>query len=258
MLRQLLREYPDLGSFWYGHWDNVQVTPVAFLILVGVLLSLLVLLVLGGIAGYVLQSVAVCKIAKKQGAWRNIRIMACFPFVRYFAMGKVAERCDVLHAAERRRLWGRILLICCCVLVPIAAISLVVAFIGLPGAQTFVMLAEDGGSFLWNADSELLNMVMLLLYILLIAIALPALILALASNEVFLLVMVVLPFAGIVGLLLGVALVAVIRALNGMCCYKILRTCYADKVALILTVIGALTGLSSVALFAASLKKPQN
>ena len=33
MLRQLLREYPDLGSFWYGHWEDVELTPLAFLIL---------------------------------------------------------------------------------------------------------------------------------------------------------------------------------------------------------------------------------
>ena len=44
MLRQLLREYPDLGSFWYGHWEDVELTPLAFLILMGVLLGLLLAL----------------------------------------------------------------------------------------------------------------------------------------------------------------------------------------------------------------------
>lgn len=258
MVRQLLRHHPDLGSFWYGHWEDVELTPPAFLILTGVVLSLLALLAIGGILGYVLQAIAVSKIAKRQGAWRNIRVMACFPFARHFAIGKVAERCDVLQNTEKRRLWGRILLISACVLVPITILSLVVAFVGLPGAQMFVLISEDGGSFLWSSGSELLNTIMLLLYVLLIMIALPALLLALILDNTFYLLLVWLPFVGIAALLLGIVLLAVIRTLSGMCQYKVLRTCYADKVALILTVIGAVTGLFPVLLFAASMKKPQS
>lgn len=258
MIRQILRHHPDLGSFWYGHWEDVELTPLAFLILVGVVFSLLLLLVIGGIVGYVLQAIAVSKIAKRQGAWRNIRVMACFPFARHFAIGKVAERCDVLQHAEKRRLWGRIMLISACVLLPITILSLIVAFVGLPGAQLFVLISEDGGSFLWNSGSELLNVIMLLLYVLLIIIVLPALLLALVLDNTFYLLLVWLPFVGIAALLLGIVLVAIVRTLSGMCQYKVLRTCYADKVALLLTVIGALTGLSPVLLFAASLKKPQN
>lgn len=258
MIRQILRHHPDLGSFWYGHWEDAELTPAAFLILAGVVFFLLALLVIGGIVGYVLQAIAVSKIAKRQGAWRNIRVMACFPFARHFAMGKVAERCDVLQNAEKRRLWGRILLISACVLVPITVLSLIVAFVGLPGAQLFVLISEDGGSFLWNSGSELLNVIMLLLYVLLVMIALPALLLALILDNTFYLLLVWLPFVGIAALLLGIVLVAIVRTLSGMCQYKLLRTCYADKVAMILTVIGAVTGLSPVLLFAASMKKPQN
>ena len=92
MIHEIIREYPGLGSFFYGHWESIELTSTAFLILMGVMLGILLVLVLGGLVGYVLQSVALTRIAKKMGAWRNIRIMACLPFVRYFAIGKLAER----------------------------------------------------------------------------------------------------------------------------------------------------------------------
>ena len=255
MVRQIVRDYPDLGSFWYGHWEDVELTPASFLIIAGMIFLFLLALVLGGIAGYVFGAIGVSKIAKKQGAWRNIRIMACFPFVRYFAVGKTAERCDVLQNAENRRLWGRRLLICSCILVPVAVIALIIAIVGIPGAQLFVMIAEDGGSFLWDCDVKLVNVVMLILYVLLVVIALPVILLALVAEEMFSLVFVLAPFAGILGLLVGIALVAIIRTQSGKCYYKMLRTVYAEKTAMILTVAGALTGLSPFVLFAASVKK---
>ena len=259
MLRQLLREYPDLGSFLYGHWEDVELTPLAFLILMGVLLGLLLAFVLAVFVGYVLQSVALTKIAKKMGAWRNIRTMAAFPFARYFAIGKLAERGDAMWGEEKkRRLWGRILLIGGCILVSLTVVLLAVALIGLFGTQMFMLISEDGGSFLWEANSEFLNALMLILFVLLILIALPALLLALVAEETFYLILVVLPFVGIACLLLGTVVLAAIRALSGACYYKILRTVYAQKTALLLTIIGAVTGLTPIVLFAASLKKAQN
>jgi hypothetical protein len=258
MVRQILKEFPDLGSFWYGHWEDVELTPLAFFILVGIVFGLLLALALAGVIGYVLQSVAVSKIAKRMGAWRNIRIMAWFPFVRHFAVGKVSERCDVLQNTEKRRLWGRILLIGGCILVPLAVILLTVALIGLFGTQLFVLIAEDGGSFLWDTNSELLNVLMLILFVLLIIIALPALLLALVAEETFYLILVVLPFVGIACLLLGTVVLAVIRVLCGTCYYKVLRTAFAQKTALVLTIIGAITGLTAIILFVASRKKALN
>jgi hypothetical protein len=54
---------------------------------------------------------------------------------------------------------------------------------------------------------------------------------------------------------LGTVVLAVIRALSGVCYYKVLRTVYAQNVALLLTIIGVATGLTPIVLFAASLKK---
>ena len=257
MLRQILREYPDLGSFWYGHWEDAELTPLAFLILMGVVLGLLLAFVLAVFVGYVLQSVALSKIAKKMGAWRNIRTMAALPFARCFAIGKLAERGDAVLNTQKRRLWGRILLIGGCILIPLTVILLAVALIGLFGTQMFVLIAEDGGSFLWEANSEVLNALMLILYVLLILIGLPALFLALVSNEIFYLALVVLPFVGIACLLLGTVVLALTRALCGVCYYKVLRTFFAQKTALLLTIIGAVTGLTPIVLFAASLKKAE-
>ncbi len=79
----------------------------------------------------------------------------------------------------------------------------------------------------------------------------------LVAYEWYASMMVILPIAGILCLILGVALIAWIRVLCGTCYYKVLRTVYAQKVALILTIIGAVTGLSPIVLFAASLKKAE-
>ena len=67
MVRQIVRDYPDLGSFWYGHWEDVELTPAWFLIIAGMIFLFLLALVLGGIAGYVFGAIGVSKIAKKQG-----------------------------------------------------------------------------------------------------------------------------------------------------------------------------------------------
>ena len=130
MIHEIMREYPGLGSFFYGHWESIELTSTAFLILMGVMLGILLVLVLCGLVGYVLQSVALTRIAKKMGAWRNICIMACLPFVRYFAIGKLAERGDAVLNTQKRRLWGRILLIGGCILIPLTVILLAVALIG--------------------------------------------------------------------------------------------------------------------------------
>ena len=255
MVRDIVKEFPDLGSFLYGHWEDFEINYVAFLVLMGVLLSLLAMLVLGGVVGYVLQSVAIAKIAKKQGAWRNIRVMACLPFVRYFAIGKTAERYDAIQVTEKRRLWGRILLILCCILIPVAVISLIVAFVGLPGVQMFVALMEDGGSFLYDSNSTLVNAIMLILYIILVVIAIPLLLLAAFFEELAALVLVVLPIVGLGALLIGLTALIAARALSGTCYYKILRGHFAQKAALALTLVGAITGWTPVILFVASLKK---
>ena len=92
MVYDVVREYPDLGSFLYGHWETIELGTVAFLIFCGVLLIGLLTTLAGGVIGYVLQSVALCRIAKRYGAGKRLRTKACLPFVRYFAIGKMAER----------------------------------------------------------------------------------------------------------------------------------------------------------------------
>jgi ABC-type Co2+ transport system permease subunit len=60
---------------------------------------------------------------------------------------------------------------------------------------------------------------------------------------------------GIACLLLGTVVLAVTRALCGTCYYKVLRTFFAQKTALLLTIIGAVTGLFPIVLFVASLRR---
>ncbi len=259
MVYDIIREYPDLGSFWYGHWEDVELTPLAFLILVGVVFGLLLALVLALFVGYVLQSAALAKIGKRMGAWRNIRTMAALPFARYFAIGKLAERSDAVHGTQgKRRLWGRILLICCCILIPITAVVLIIGIVGLPGTQLFAMLVESSDRALGGADSRVVTILVSLAYVLLVLIALPALLLNLISYELFALIMVALPIVGLVCLLVGVLLLAIVRTLCGVCYYKVLRSYFESKVAMALTVIGAVTGLTPIALFVASRKKTLN
>ncbi len=259
MVYDIIREYPGLGSFLYGHWEDIELSTEAFLIIVsGVLMSILATCICG-LVGYVLGSLALAKIAKKQGAWRNIRTMACLPFARYFVIGKLAERSDAVHGTQgKRRLWGRLLFICCCVLIPITAAVLLIGIIGVPGTQVFAMLIESSNRALGGADSRVVTILASLAYVLLVLIALPALLLNLISSELFALVMVALPIVGAVCLLVGVVLLAIVRTLCGVCYYKVLRSYFESKVAMILTVIGAVTGLTPIALFVASRKKTQN
>lgn len=246
MIHEIIREYPGLGSFFYGHWESIELTSTAFLILMGVMLGILLVLVLGGLVGYVLQSVAITKIAKKMGAWRNIRIMACLPFVRYFAIGKLAERGDAVLNTQKRRLWGRLLLAVCCISIPFMVAALLIAAFGLIGTQMFAMV----NTTLEMAHNDLV-------YILAFIVFLPFILFYLVAYEWYALMMVILPIAGILCLISGVALIAWVRVLCGTCYYKVLRTVYAQKTALILTIIGAVTGLSPIVLFVASLKKAE-
>lgn len=254
MVYDVVREYPDLGSFLYGHWETIELGTVAFLILCGMLLVGALLTLAGGIVGYVLQSVALCKIAKRYGAGKKLRIKACFPFLRYFAIGKMAERCDVVQESSKRLLWGRILVITCSIMVPIAVLSLVLGGLGFFGTQFFAMLTESLGSIFDDADG-VMEIVAVVLFILFLLPSIPLLLLLWFESETFALLMVVLPFVGLACLLVGTLLVAVIRALSGVCYYKILRGYFVSKSALLLTIGGAVTGWMPVVLFIASRKR---
>ncbi len=258
MIHDVIREFPFLGSLFYGHWEDFELSAVLFLIIYLGALAVMLATCICGLVGYVLQSVALARIAKQQGAWRNIRIMAWLPFCRYFSVGKLAERCDVMQNCEKRRLWGRILLISCCVLIPIVIVALIVAALSLPGTQLFALLIESGGDVIGDSDSKLVNALILMVYVLFVLIALPIILFTLISYELFAFVLVALPIAGIVCLLFGVAILAIIRTLGGVCYLKVLREYFESRTALILTVIGQVTGLMPVVLLVASLKKTGN
>ena len=247
MIDEIIREYPGLGSFFYGHWDSIEISSTVLLIFILGMIAVALLILLSGLIGYVVQSMALTRLAKKMGAWRNIRIMACLPFVRYFSIGKLAERSDAVLGNEKRRLWGKLLLIVCCFSIPFMIAALLIAAFGLVGTQTFAMVDR----VIDMSHNELV-------YILALIVLLPFVLLNLVAYEWYAFMMVTLPIAGILCLILGVALLAWVRTLCGMCYYRVLRTVYAQKTALILTVIGAVTGLSPIVLFVASLQKTQN
>lgn len=253
MVYDVVREYPDLGSFLYGHWESIELGTVAFLILCGVLLIGLLTTLACGVIGYVLQSVALCKIAKRYGAGKKLRTKACLPFVRYFAIGKMAERCDVVSGTQKRRLWGRILVITCSIMVPIAVLMLILGGLGFFGTQFFAMLTESSGAIMDDADGAI-GVVTVVLFVLCLLPAIPLLLLLWFETETLALLMVVLPFIGLVCLLVGALLVAVIRTLSGVCYYKMLRGYFPDKSALLLIIGGAVTGWTPVVLFLASRK----
>lgn len=255
MLQDIINDYPGLGPLLYGQWKNSELNGKGFLILVGTVSAVLLLVLACGIAGYALQSVALCRIAKKQGAWRNIRTMACLPFARYFALGKIAERCDVIQNSEKRRLWGKRVLIVCCLIVPLIIALLLVAVIGIFGTQLLIMIGENQNSITRGIDSDVLRFVINVVDVFLCIIALPALLLNAFANELFTFLMVSLPFAGFLCLLLGMACTAVVRTLCGKCYYRILCTYYGDTTSIVWTVVGALMGWTPIVLFAASLKK---
>ena len=254
MVYDVVREYPDLGSFLYGHWESIELGTVAFLSLCGVLLIGLLTTLACGVIGYVLQSVALCRIAKRYGAGKQLRTKACLPFVRYFAIGKMAERCDVVTGTEKRRLWGRILVVVCSILIPIAVVLLLLGGLGFFGTQFFAMLSESSGSMFDDADG-VMEIVTGVLYILFVVPVIPLLLLLWFETETFALLMVVLPFIGLACLLVGVISVAAIRTLSGVCYYKMLRGYFVPKSALLLTIGGAVTGWTPVVLFIASRKK---
>ena len=254
MLYDVMRAYPDLGSFLYGHCKDIDMSATGFIVLCCVLFALLALLLVGGVGGYVLQSIALCKIAKRYGAGKKLRTKACFPFLRYFAIGKIVERCDVVSGAQKRRLWGRILVIVCSITVPIMVLLLTLAWIGLPGMQLLSILTESSGSITRGVDG-VLAVVLSVLYVLLLLPGIPLMLLQLFGGDLYATLYVLLPFVGLVCLLVGALLVAVIRTLSGVCYYKILRGYYPNKRALTRTVIGAVTGWTPVVLFVASRKK---
>ena len=254
MLYDVMRAYPDLGSFLYGHCEDIDMSATGFIVLCCVLFALLALLLVGGVGGYVLQSIALCRIAKRYGAGKRLRTKACFPFLRYFAIGKIAERCDVVSGAQKRRLWGRILVIVCSVTVPIMVLSLLIAWIGLPGMQLLSILTESSGSTTRGVDG-VLEVVLRVLYVLLVLPGLPLIILQIFASDLYATLYVLLPFIGLACLLAGALLVAVIRTLSGVCYYKMLRGYYPNKRALLLTIGGAVTGWMPVVLFIASRKK---
>lgn len=259
MVYDIIREYPGIGSFFYGHWEDFELSAEGFLIVFLGILAVILLTCLCAIAGYVLQTIALTKIAKQQGAWRNIRIMACLPFTRYFAIGKLAERSDAMQQIDsKRRLWGRILLITCCVAVPILIATLVLSVICLPGTQLFAMVVDNIGGGIGSSNSKLVDALVLALYVLLILIYLPAILVNIIDYDLLPFLMIVLPFVGLASLLVGMALLVLIRTLCGICYYKVLRTHFESKTALILTVVGAVTGLSPIVLFVASVKKRSN
>lgn len=252
MLYDILRAHPTLGSFLYGHWEGFEIGTVAFLVMVFGFLALALALLLGGVVGYVLQSVALVGIAKKHGAWRNIRIMACLPFARYFAIGKLAERCDAM-GSERQKpyLWGRILLIVCCLSIPVTAVALVLAAIGLPGTQLAVMFTESMDALFGTQDSLALSILVGVIVVVIILNLLPLLLLNGMIDGLIPFVMIVLPFVGLVCLLVGVALLALTRTLCGICYSKVLRTYFSSKTATVLAVVGAVSGLSPIILLVA-------
>lgn len=253
MVYDIVGEYPFLGSFFYGHWETFELNFTGFLLLAGSMLALLLLLFLGGAVGYVLQSIALCKIAKQQGAWRRIRVMACLPFARYFTVGKIAERCDAVLGKEKRRLWGRLMCICCCVLIPLTAVVLILAAIGLPGLQLVVMISECGNDILSGAGSPVIETLLTVCFVLVV---LPVFLIDLLSSETCLLLLIVMPILAIVCFVAGTVCLGVLRTLYGICYHKVLRMYYTQKTATVLSVVCAVTGLFPFALFVASRRNP--
>ena len=100
MLYDVMRAYPDLGSFLYGHCKDIDMSATGFIVLCCVLFALLALLLVGGVGGYVLQSIALCRIAKRYGAGKKLRTKACFPFLRYFTSCK--QRFSTVKHRTRR------------------------------------------------------------------------------------------------------------------------------------------------------------
>ena len=67
-----------------------------------VLILLLIPLGIGAsaVAGHLMGSYALARIAKKQGASRKMTLLCWIPFLRYFAIGKLSERCDARRGKQ--------------------------------------------------------------------------------------------------------------------------------------------------------------
>lgn len=64
--------------------------------------GLQILLVLALLIGYVLTSLALARIAKREGAQQKVVRRAWIPFARYDTLGKLTERCDARRGKELR------------------------------------------------------------------------------------------------------------------------------------------------------------
>ena len=235
--------FEDVSSLIADLIENLEQSDLIFLLSVCVTVPLLC--ALAGIVGYVLQGIALGKIAKGQGAVKVISRLVWVPYARYYAIGKLGERCEA-RRAKHARVRGKPMVAICTPLSVLAAICAVASFVLIVLPLLLLLLIR-----LLDSDG-LPGILQIIAYVFVFAIFL----VAFAVEDGALLLLGLCFMLGILLLVASLALSLAARIPQYVCFAKILREYFEPPTCHLLTVLSVLLGAFPITLLIASFRQP--
>lgn len=235
--------FDDISRFLADLIEDLGQEDLIFLLSVCVAVPLLC--ALAGIVGYVLQSTALGRIAKGQGAVKVIARLVWVPYARYYAIGKLGERCEA-RRAKHARVRGKPMVAICTPLSVLAAICAVASFVLVVLPLLLLLLIR-----LLDSDG-LPGILQIIAYVFVFAIFL----FAFAVEDGALLLLGLCFMLGILLLVASLALSLAARIPQYVCFAKILREYFEPPVCYVLTVLSVLLDAFPITLLIASFRNP--
>ena len=202
------------------------------------------------VIGHVLSSLALSRIAKGQGARRKMVVLCWVPFFRYYAVGKLSERCDARRGKEFGP-WSKLATSVCIPVMLVAGLLFWMALILFVGFMTFLFLLF----FMESVDLGEGFFAEVARGIALVFVAIVFLLASLLSDFSYLLIIVPIILA-VLCAVLSVVLGAVGLAISYVCYAKILREYFRSPALGVLIAVSAVLGLFPITLLIASFREP--
>ncbi len=204
----------------------------------------------GVVIGHVLGSLALSRIAQKQGASRKMTVLCWMPFLRYFAIGKLAERCDA-RRGKKPDPWGRLAARVGFPVMLVASLlfwATLVLFLAIGMLLSLLSLMEtvDLG------DGALAGVVRVIAFVFVAALYVASMVLSEYSYLLIIVPVLVMGLCAVLSAVLG----AVGLAISYVCYAKILREYFPSPVLGVLIAVSAVFGLFPITLLVASFKAP--
>ncbi len=202
------------------------------------------------VISHLLGSYALSRIAKGQGARRKMEVLCWVPFFRYYAVGKLSERCDARRGKEFGP-WSKLAIRVGIPVMLVAGLLFWMALILFVGFMTFLFLLF----FMESVDLGEGFFAEVARGIALVFVAIVFLLASLLSDFSYLLIIVPIILA-VLCAVLSVVLGAVGLAISYVCYAKILREYFRSPALGVLIAVSAVLGLFPITLLIASFREP--